>query len=137
MGQYRPDTEADVLLYRDGELERLQVILGSSPTNTVASAEPEVVRERGNPLGFRVSELSAETRQVTGLNGVRIAELDDGPGREAGLLVGDVVISLNRQEVASPEQFAAIASNLPESGFVPIRIVREGQSTTLPLKLAP
>lgn len=137
VGQYRPGTEANVLLYRDGEMERLQVTLGSSPTNTVASAEPEVVRERGNPLGFRVSELSAETRQVTGLNGVRIAELDEGPGREAGLLVGDVVISLNRQEVTSPEQFAAIASNLPESGFVPIRIVREGQATTLPLNLAP
>jgi len=137
VGQYRPGTEARVELYRDGKMESLTVALGSSPTNTVARAEPEVVRERGNPLGFRVSELSEETRQVTGLNGVRIAELDEGPGREAGLLVGDVIVALNREEVSSPEQFAAIASDLPESGFVPIRIIREGQGTTIPLHLTP
>ena len=125
------------MLYRNGELEQLEVTLGSSPTNEVAQAQPEVVQERSNPLGFRVSELSAETRQVTGLNGVRIAELDAGPGREAGLQVGDVITALNRQEVTSPEQFAAIASSLPESGFVPVRIVRDGQSTTVPLQLSP
>ena len=137
VGQYRPGTDAEVVLYRNGELEELVVTLGSSPTNIVARAEPEVVRERSNPLGFRVSELSEETRQVTGLNGVRIAEIDDGPGREAGLLVGDVIVALNRQEVRSAEEFAAIASSLPASGFVPIRIVREGQGTTLPLELSP
>jgi len=137
VGQYRPGTRAEVLLYRDGELERMTVELGSSPTNTVAQAEPEVVHTRSNPLGFRVSELSAETRQVTGLNGVRIAELDEGPGREAGLLVGDVIVALDRQEVTSPEQFAAIASSLPDTGFVPIRIIREGQGTTVPLQLSP
>ncbi len=137
VGQYRPGTTAKVVLYRNGELEQLEVTLGSSPTNEVAQAQPEVVQERSNPLGFRVSELSAETRQVTGLNGVRIAELDAGPGREAGLQVGDVITALNRQEVTSPEQFAAIASSLPESGFVPVRIVRDGQSTTVPLQLSP
>ena len=137
VGQYRPGTAAKVVLLRNGEMENLEVVLGSSPTNTVARAEPEVVRERSNPLGFRVSELSEETRQVAGINGVRIAELNDGPGREAGLLVGDVIVALNRQEVISPEQFAAIARELPESGFIPIRIIREGQSTTLPLQLLP
>jgi len=137
VGQYRPGTEADVLVYRDGELQNLTVSLGSSPTNIVATMEPEVVRERSNPLGFRVSELSMETRQVAGINGVRIAELNDGPGQEAGLMVGDVIVSLNREETGSPQAFANIANNLPESGFVPIRIIREGQGTTLALELSP
>jgi len=137
VGQYRPGTAAKMLVYREGELRDLTVILGSSPTNTVAVAEPEVVRERGNPLGFRVSELSADRRRVTGLSGVQIAELNEGPGREAGLLVGDVIVSLNRQEIDSADKFASVASNLPDSGFVPIRIVREGQGTTLALELDP
>ena len=56
--------------------------LGSSPTNTVAAATPEIVRERSNPLGFRVTELSEETRQVSGISGVRIADaLDMAKGR--------------------------------------------------------
>lgn len=137
VGQYKPGTEAAVRLYRNGEMLSRTVTLGNSPTNIVTSNTPEVVRDRRNPLGFRVSELSEETRQVTGLSGVRIAELNNGPGREAGLLEGDVIVSLNRQEIRSTEDFAAVANALPESGFVPIRIVREGQGTTLALELTP
>ncbi|MBL4582572.1 MAG: Do family serine endopeptidase [Gammaproteobacteria bacterium] len=135
VGQYRPGTAAKILVYREGELRDLTVILGSSPTNSVPVIEPEIIHERANPLGFRVSELSGELRRVTGLSGVQIAELNSGPGREAGLLVGDVIVSLNRQEIDSADKFASVASNLPDSGFVPIRIVREGQGTTLALEL--
>ncbi|MBQ85723.1 MAG: serine peptidase [Gammaproteobacteria bacterium] len=137
VGQYRPGTEAAVRLYRDGELIEQTVILGSSPTNVALAEAPASRIERGNPLGFRVAELGEEARQITGLGGVRIAELDDGPGREAGLLEGDVIVSLDRQPVVSSDRFAEVVRNLPESGFVPIRIVREGQATTLVLELAP
>jgi serine protease Do len=137
VGQYRPGTKAEVLIFRDGELITRTVELGSSPTNIVAAVSPEPVRDRGNPLGFRVNELSAETKQVTGLSGVRIAEIVEGPGREAGLVEGDVIVALNRRDINSTEQFAEIANQLPASGFVPIRIIREGQGTTMALELSP
>ncbi|MEC9086744.1 MAG: Do family serine endopeptidase [Pseudomonadota bacterium] len=137
VGQYRPGTEAAVRLYRNGELIEQTVVLGSSPTNVAAAEAPAARIERGNPLGFRVADLREETRQITGLDGVRIVELDDGPGREAGLLEGDVIVALDRQAVVSPDRFAEVVRNLPEAGFVPIRIVREGQATTLVLELSP
>ena len=137
VGQYRPGTEAEITLYRNGERLTRTVVLGSSPTNTVAATQPEVTKDRSNPLGFRVTELSEETRQVVGIKGVRIAELNEGPGRDAGLLVGDVVVALNRQEISSSTEFSSVANNLPESGFIPIRIIREGQGTTMALELSP
>lgn len=137
VGQYQPGTKAGLTVFRNGDSKKLTVSLGSSPTNAVASQVPEVVRERRNPLGFRVSELSDEIRQVAGIKGVRIAELGPGPGRDAGLQEGDVIVALNRKELDSTEDFAEIASALPESGFVPIRIFREGQGYTLPLELSP
>lgn len=137
VGQYKPGTEAEVMLYREGELIELLVTLGDSPANEVAVNEEPVVRDRRNPLGFRVSELSEELRQASGISGVRIAELSEGPGREAGLREGDVIVSLNRQDITSSEQFAEVADQLPASGFVSIRIIREGQGTTLALELRP
>lgn len=137
VGQYQPGTEAELVVYRNGDILERTVVLGDSPTNEVAANTPEQVRDRRNPLGFRVTELSDETRQVTGLSGVRIAELEAGPGRTAGLQEGDVIVSLNRQTITSTQQFAQVAESLPDSGFVPIRIVREGQGTTLALELAP
>lgn len=137
VGQYRPGTEAGITVYREGELKNLTVVLGSSPTNAAVSQAPEVVRERRNPLGFRVAELSAEVRKVAGVTGVRVAELGPGPGREAGLMEGDVIVALNRKELSSTEDFAKIASQLPDAGFVHIRIFREGQAYTLNLELTP
>ena len=135
VGQYRPDTTADLLVFRSGGIETLQVTLGSSPTNETIVPVANVIEDRRNPLGFRVSELSNEAKQVSGLNGVRISELSAGPGRQAGLAEGDVIVSLNRQEISSTDQFATVTNQLPDSGFVPIRIVRGGQATTLALEL--
>lgn len=137
VGQYQPGTEAAVRLIRDGEERRLTVVLGSSPTNEASIVVEDNAPERANPLGFKISELSEETRQVAGIDGVRIAQVEEGPGREAGLLEGDVVVSLNRQPVPSVSDFASVAESLPASGFVQIRIVRQGQGTTLSLELKP
>ena len=137
VGQYQPGTEAAVRLIRDGEKRRLTVVLGSSPTNEASIVVEDTAPERANPLGFKISELSEETRQVAGIDGVRIAQVEEGPGREAGLREGDVVVSLNRQPVPSVSDFASVAESLPASGFVQIRIVRQGQGTTLSLELKP
>ena len=137
VGQYQPGTEAAVRLIRDGEERRLTVVLGSSPTNEASIVVEDTAPERANPLGFKISELSEETRQVAGIDGVRIAQVEEGPGREAGLREGDVVVSLNRQPVPSVSDFASVAESLPASGFVQIRIVRQGQGTTLSLELKP
>mgnify|MGYP001124104105 FL=1 len=137
VGQYQPGTEAAVRLIRDGEERRLTVVLGSSPTNEASIVVGDTAPERANPLGFKISELSEETRQVAGIDGVRIAQVEEGPGREAGLREGDVVVSLNRQPVPSVSDFASVAESLPASGFVQIRIVRQGQGTTLSLELKP
>ena len=123
--------------FRNGEILTQMVELGSSPTNVVMSVSSQPSQNRANPLGFQVTELSDETKQVAGISGVRITKIDDGPGRAAGLLEGDVIVALNRQSVISSENFEEIASELPVSGFVPIRILREGQGTTMALELSP
>jgi serine protease Do len=137
VGQYQPGTEAAVRLIRDGEERRLTVVLGSSPTNEASIAVADTAPERTNPLGFKIAEISEETRQVAGIDGVRIAQVEEGPGRAAGLREGDVVVSLNRESVPSVTEFARVAESLPASGFVQIRIVRQGQGTTLSLELKP
>ena len=137
VGQYKPGTKAEVVLFRNGELLTRTVELGSSPTNVVASVSRQPSQKRENPLGFQVAELSDETKQVTGVSGVRITDMDDGPGRAAGLLEGDVIVALNRQVIVSEESFSAIIEELPPTGFVPVRILREGQGPTMALALSP
>ena len=137
VGQYRPGTKAELVIFRDGELTSRTVELGSSPTNAISSVRRDPVRTARNPLGFQIAELNEEAREVAGGSGVLITGLEEGPGRSAGLLEGDVIVALNRKEIVSTEAFSQIVQNLPESGFVPIRIIREGQGTTMALELSP
>ena len=58
VGQYKPGTKAEVVLFRNGELLTRTVELGSSPTNVVASVIRQPSQKRENPLGFQVAELS-------------------------------------------------------------------------------
>ncbi len=136
VGQYSPGAEAEVLLHRDGGTVAAAVRLGSSPTNQAAADAPRSARGRGDPLGARVVALGEEARRAAGVGGVRVAELDDGAAQAAGLREGDIIVALDRRPVTTPEEFARVAGNLPESGFAQVRIIREGQATTLALELS-
>jgi len=46
-----------------------------------------------------------------------------------------VIVELNRMPVPDIGAFSAAAEQLPATGFVPVRIVREGRGTTLVLEL--
>ena len=139
VGQYRPGTRAEVVVRREGEEYSFEVTLGSSPTNAALAAvepTPRAPRPRPeNPLGFRVADLSGETRQVAGISGVRVAQMAPGPGSDSGLQLNDVITALNGEPVESAGDFARIAEALPESGSIPLEILRQGESRSLSLEL--
>lgn len=136
VGQYRPGTRAEVVVHREGEEYSFEVTLGSSPTNAaIAAAEPAPRPRLENPLGFRVADLSGETRQVAGISGVRVAQMAPGPGSDSGLQMNDVITALNGEPVESVQDFARIAEALPESGSIPLEILRQGESRSLSLEL--
>ncbi len=135
VGQVRPGSTARLRIMRNGSVIELPVVVGALPGSGVASTNPQVETPRVNTLGLTVSELSQEAKDVAGIEGVRIDELDEGPAARAGLQNGDVVLELNRNPVPSVEAFSRAVEALPESGYVPIRIWREGRGTTLVLEL--
>ncbi|MCB1671398.1 MAG: Do family serine endopeptidase [Gammaproteobacteria bacterium] len=131
VGQNRPGTQSEVLVYRNGRQLALNVTLGSSPLNVTQEEVAEAQPERRNPLGLRVADLNP----AYSVSGVQVLEVFDGPAQQAGILEGDVIVALNRQEITSMEQFSAVVESLPAQGYVQVRIVREGVGTTLALDM--
>lgn len=135
VGQVRPGSTAQLTIMRNGSVIQVPVVVGSLPGSGIASSNPQIEPPRANTLGLTVSELSEEAQDVAGIEGVRVDELDDGPAASAGLINGDVILELNRLAVPTVEAFSLAVESLPDSGFVPIRIWREGRGTTLVLEL--
>jgi serine protease Do len=135
VGQVRPGTSADLSIMRDGQVMSVAVVVGSLPGGGQVSTAPIIESPSANSLGISVAELSADAQNDAGVQGVVIEELDQGPAARAGLLAGDVIIELNRVPVPTVEAFTQIADALPDTAFVPVRIMRAGRGTTLVLEL--
>lgn len=138
VGQIRPGTEAELTLIREGEILRLPVIVGALPGSDVAAAGVRPPPPRGNSLAMTVTPLDpALQSEVPALSagGVQIDQLREGPAMLAGLASGDVIVSLNHQDIRSVDDFNQVVESLPAEGYVPIRIVRDGRGTTLVLEL--
>src|SRR5579859_8274397 len=60
-----------------------------------------------------------------------------GPAAQAGLKVGDVVTAVNGREVEDPEALRFRIATLAVGGTAQLTIMRNGESKTLSVKLAP
>ncbi len=88
-------------------------------------------------LGLTVQGLTAELADSLGVkSGVVIAEVEAGsPAAEAGLMTGDVVVSLNRKDVKDVESFEALVQSLPSGKSFPVLVQRDGASVFRAIKI--
>jgi serine protease Do len=138
VGQIRPGSSAELTIMRDGDTLELPVVVGALPGNDQAFGGERPSTPRGNSLALSVGELDPGLQQeVPSLaqGGVQIEQLRDGPGRRAGLATGDAIVALNHQQIRNVDDFNRVMESLPETGFIPIRVVRDGRGTTLVLEL--
>jgi len=129
VGANPPGTEAEVVISRNGEKQRLEVVLdaleadeeGNITTTTQEGAQ-------SNLLGLRVEPISEDRRRALGdpEGGVIIADVEDEAARRAGLRRGDVILTINNRKVQDVDDFEEIAEELPEGRAVALRVMREG-----------
>ena len=98
----------------------------------------DVARARRGFLGIQPEPLSDERRQELGLiadEGVRVGGLvPDGPAEQAGLLAGDVIVSLDGRPVTSA-RLSAILSQIGAGERVDARILRDGERLLVTITL--
>lgn len=125
VGQVRPGSEAVLHVIRRGEAMELPVVVDGLPGSDRVAQSPRQVRPDHNRLGIVIG--SGQTAEID--------DVEDGPARMAGLREGDVILSLNHSDVASAADFTRILSELPDEGYVPVRIQRGGRGSTLVMQL--
>ena len=90
-------------------------------------------------LGVTYQPLTPESAQAgVGVdNGALIVTVGDtGPARRAGLLPGDVITSINGEEITAQTSLQRILMNYKPNDTVTLTVVRDGQSQEVQLTLA-
>ncbi|WP_447528647.1 DegQ family serine endoprotease [Vreelandella sp. TE19] len=135
IGRVAPGSDVTLTLMRDGEQVEETVELGDWPDAGQAdnaNRSDEQVR-----LGVSVGEVEAELKERLNISGgVEVRQVESGSvAAEAGLLPGDILVSVDHRSVSSAEELESIVEELPSDRAIPIRLYREGRSLFVALRL--
>lgn len=103
----RPGESAKLQIWRKGGSREVEVKVGGAKEEKTASAEP---KEAAVPskLGLALRALRPEERRQLDGKGGLVVESATGAAARAGIRQGDVVLSVNGEQVATAEQFRAL-----------------------------
>jgi len=106
VGLASPGDKAELEVWRDGKTKTVVARLGA--LSEVASADGNGGSADDARLGLAVRPLSPEEQRASGLLAGMLVEEASGPAAEAGIQRGDVVLSIDGEEVSSAEQMRKI-----------------------------
>jgi S1-C subfamily serine protease len=153
VGARSPGQTVSIEVWRDGAARTFTATLGSDADRREDSAfAPRdddrhrrrhriVIRGQGHGyLGVRTMELNEQLAGYFGVKegeGVLVTEvLDDSPAETAGLLAGDVLVSVDGEAVDDPESLRRALRGHDSGETVEVKLLRKGEARTLSVTLA-
>ena len=116
--------------------------IGFSMASNVVMKVVEQLKEFGETrrgwLGVRIQDVTPDVAEAMGLKeakGALITDVPDGPGKDAGLLSGDVITSFDGADVADSGQLVRRVADAPVGQAVRVVVLREGKTETLSVTL--
>jgi len=132
-------SEAEVILLRGGRRLTLTMTVGELPEDEslASAAAPLPATPQANRLGLVVAELNAEQRDYLGLpqGGVLVEGVNPGPGDQAGLRAGDVILMLDRQPTPDLASFERALDAIGAGRTVAVLVQRGDSRMFYPLTL--
>ena len=127
----KPGASVEVELVRFGapRVARVTIEEGRAP------AMPPALRLPDEPLGLQLAPLERRQRERLRVDGGLLVERARDASQRAGLLRGDVILSVNGRSVASVETFSALLGAAGKGATVALLVQRDGNRQFLPLRL--
>ncbi|MGF1642215.1 MAG: Do family serine endopeptidase [Thiotrichales bacterium] len=135
VGATRPGSAFTLTLIRDGAEQRIGVTAGTLPTTDAATVAEAGDTHGGDKLGLAVTDLTPEQREEMGVahGGVLVAEVANGPARDAGVRRGDVLLKLDSNDLRSVAELRDLVERLPLGRPLALQIKRNGTPLFLAL----
>ncbi len=138
VGVIKPGDTVSSEILRDGNRQTLKVTIEPLESD-VKRVSASVKQGRGSSdLGAVVAPAQSDELAKLGIeHGVRVTEVDqDGPAAAAGVLPGDIIVSLNRSKVESVTQLESLVDDAPDNQSVPLLVQRGDAPIFLAITIA-
>jgi len=127
-----PGTKIELDVIRGGERRTITVDLGERKEDAVVASIPSPPPQPEVKLGLSVQDLTPELAdkfKIKDQKGVLVNKVDPGSvAQEQGLREGDLIKEVNRQAVASAEEFKSAVAQAKKGESVLLRVIRENRA---------
>mgnify|MGYP001175957578 CR=1 FL=1 len=138
VGATKPGTFADIDVWRKGKTVSLKVkvdeLKSREKVAQVENKPPQPKTTSFNWLGLTVIDVPMEVLKKLGLKGGVGISSAKGLAGSSGLLQGDVIVSINNNDVSSVSQFTVIADKLDQKKVAVFLIRRGGEALFITVK---
>lgn len=142
VGNLQAGRVATVKVMRDGRAREFNIKIGELPderpafsrdAEAPAPQEPEMTSRR---LGLDLEDLSEEIKARAEVEaGAVITAIHDGPAREFGLQVGDIILSIDSQKITDVATLNQIVATLKPGRSVAVLIQRQAAPMFLAMRI--
>jgi serine protease Do len=124
----QPGDRVTLAIVRDNQKRTIEATLGELTPEKTAMANPDELQQL---LGFKAETLTKELAEKystsTKLAGVIVTGIDqNSPAYQAGLRTGDVILSVDREQVQTIQKFAALMAKKKKGETVLLHVNRQG-----------
>jgi serine protease Do len=139
VGSTKPGSKVQVQVWRNGSTKELTVAVDEvAPEERVAGRGGKRGKpsDAANRIGLALSELTAEQKQQLDIeNGLLVEDMLPGIASRAGVRPGDVILSINNQDVKTVEQFNQLLNKVEKGRNIAILVRRGDTATFITMKL--
>ena len=135
VGRSEPGERRTLHLLRDGSRQRITVRIGALETDERGELPAARVRQIENNLGIEIQDLTPAARRRFGVDtgGVLVTGVGPGAAAQAGIVRGDVILSIGQTAIRDRAHFIEVISQLSPADATPVLVQRRGQSIFLAL----
>ncbi len=138
VGSTDPGATVALKVLRERKTVTIKVVIGTLEAEEAGAPKSEPPRRvSAGAEGIVVRALSKDERQRAQIvsGGALVLEIHEGAGRDAGLLPGDILLTIGGSEVDGPERLAEVLGRVTPGESVPMLVQRRGQPTFLALEV--
>lgn len=140
-----PGEKLDLAIRRDGKESKLTATVGTmpeQPQQVAAKAPDQANEEEASGLGLQLAALTPKLRSQfripKDVDGVVVTKISpDSPAASIGMEPGDVIVSVDRQPAANPQQTAAALKEAAAKGNILLLLNRHGTTQFVGLSVTP
>lgn len=128
----KPGKRVAIQLWRKGAYKDISVVVGELPDK---GGRAQKASKTGNKLGLTLSELSEEQKRELKITSGLLVEDAEGAAARAGVGRGDVILSVNNQDVKNLEQFNELVNQYGSGRVIALRVLRGDRSLYIPVRV--